>query len=67
MMTSVKLLGDDDATCGPLATTAGLGLAGFFFPLLKPMLRMGGQPAIRQQCLNPSLEQHPTMLCPLAC
>ncbi len=30
-------------------TTAGLGTAGFFFPLLKLVLGMGGSPSIRQQ------------------
>jgi hypothetical protein len=29
--------------------TAGLGLAGLFFPLFQAMLGVGGQPAIRQQ------------------
>ena len=37
------------AARGPLAATTGLGFAGFFFPLLKPVLGMGGNPAIRQQ------------------
>ena len=46
---SANLLGDGDPTCGPFTAAAGLGLAGFFFPLLKPVLGMGGQPAIRQQ------------------
>jgi hypothetical protein len=33
----------------PPPAATGLGLAGFFFPLLKPVLRMGDQPPIRQQ------------------
>jgi len=41
--------GNGSAACSPLATTAGLSLAGFFFPLLQPMFRVGDQPAIRQQ------------------
>ncbi len=32
----------------------GLGFAGFYFPLLKPVLGMVGQPTIRQQCLHGS-------------
>jgi len=27
----------------------GLSLTGLFFPLLQPMLRVGGDPAVRQQ------------------
>jgi hypothetical protein len=42
-------LGGGKATCGPFLLTAGLGFTGFFFPLFQPMLRMSGQPAIRQQ------------------
>jgi hypothetical protein len=42
-------LGDGDPTCRPLPAALGLGFAGFFFPLLQPMLGMVGQPAIRQQ------------------
>ena len=49
-----RLLGDGKPTCGPFPTTAGLGLAGFFFPLLQPMLGMVGQPTIRQQGLQGS-------------
>ena len=49
-----RLLGDSNPTCGPFAATPGLGFTGFFFPLLKPMLGMGGHPAIRQQGLQGS-------------
>jgi hypothetical protein len=42
-------LGDGDPTCGPFPAATGLGFAGFFFPLLQPMLGMLGQPTIRQQ------------------
>jgi hypothetical protein len=41
--------GGGDPTCGPFPTATGLGFTGFFFPLFKPMLGMGGNPAIRQQ------------------
>jgi hypothetical protein len=34
---------------GPFPTATVLGFAGFFFPLLQPMLGVLGQPAIRQQ------------------
>jgi hypothetical protein len=44
-----RLLGNGETTSGPLPAASGLSLAGFFFPLFQPMLRMGGQPAIRQQ------------------
>ncbi len=44
-----RLLGDGDPTCGPFPLAAGLGLTGFFFSLLQPMLGMVGQPAIWQQ------------------
>jgi hypothetical protein len=43
-----RLLGDGKPPCGSFSTATGLGLTGFLFPLLQPMLRMGGQPAIRQ-------------------
>jgi len=36
-------------SCGTSLTAVKLGFAGFFFQLIKPVLRMGGQPAIRQQ------------------
>jgi hypothetical protein len=42
-------LGGGDAAGGPFPLAAGLSLAGFFFPLLKPVLGMGGHPAVRQQ------------------
>jgi hypothetical protein len=41
-------LGGGKAASGPFPTTAGLGFAGFFFPLLKPVLGIGGNPAIWQ-------------------
>jgi len=41
------LSGGGKTTSGPFPTTTGLGFAGFFFPLLQPMLGMVGQPAIR--------------------
>jgi hypothetical protein len=43
-----RLLGDSNPTCSPIPAATGLGFAGFLFPLLKPMLRVGGHPAIRQ-------------------
>jgi hypothetical protein len=36
----------------PPPAATGLSLAGFFFSLLKPVLGMGGQPAVRQQGLQ---------------
>ncbi len=36
------------ASC-PFPAATGLGLAGFFFPLLKPVLGMGSHPPVRQQ------------------
>jgi hypothetical protein len=42
-------LGGGKAARGPFPLTAGLGLAGFFLPLLQPMLGMVSPPAIRQQ------------------
>ena len=39
----------DDTTGGPLSPSSGLGLTGFFFPLLQPMLGMFGDATIRQQ------------------
>jgi hypothetical protein len=42
------LCGGNAAGCSLPAAT-GLGFTGFFFPLFQPMLRMGGNPAIRQQ------------------
>jgi hypothetical protein len=39
---------------GPRSAATGLGFARFFFPLLKPVLGMRGQPAIRQQSLQGS-------------
>jgi hypothetical protein len=47
-------MSQSDPTCGPLPTTAGQGLAGLFFPLLKPVHGVGGQPAIRQQSFQGS-------------
>jgi hypothetical protein len=44
-----RLSGDDDPTRGPFPTTTGLSFAGFFFPLLKPVLGVDGHPAVRQQ------------------
>lgn len=45
-----RLLGDANPTCGSFAAAAtGLGFAGFFLPLLKPVFGVGGNPAIRQQ------------------
>ncbi len=38
----------------PPPAATGHGLAAFFFPLLQPMLRMNGQPAIRQQSFQRS-------------
>ena len=35
-------MGGGDATGGPFPSASGLRLAGFFFPLLKPVLGMGG-------------------------
>ena len=35
------------ATGGPLEAMTELRSTGFFFPLLEPMFRMGGNPAIR--------------------
>jgi len=42
-------LGDGEPTFCPFPTTTDLGLAGFLFLLLKPVLGVGGRPAIRQQ------------------
>jgi hypothetical protein len=42
-------LGGDDTAGGPCLSASGLSLTGFLFPLLQPMFRMVGQPAIRQQ------------------
>ena len=33
----------------PFSSAAGLSFTGFFFPLLRPMLRVGGNPVVRQQ------------------
>ena len=49
-----RLLRDGDSTFGTLPAATGLGLAGFFFSLLQPMLGMVGQPTIRQQGLQGS-------------
>ncbi len=38
---SPSLLGGCEPTSGPLSAATGLGLAGFFLPLFKPMLGMG--------------------------
>jgi hypothetical protein len=43
-----RLLSGRDPTRGPFAAAPGLGLAGFFFPLLQPVLGTGGYPAIRE-------------------
>jgi hypothetical protein len=39
-------LGDGDPTCGPLPEATGRGFAGFFVPLLKRVLGMGGNPGL---------------------
>ncbi len=44
----IRLLGDSDPASGPFPTAAGLGFAGFFFPLLQPVLGMLSEPTIRQ-------------------
>jgi len=49
-----RLLGGGKAAGGPFPTATGLSLTEFFFPLLQPMLRMVGQPTIRQQNLQGS-------------
>jgi hypothetical protein len=36
-------LGDGEPTSSPLPSASGLSLAGFFFPLLQPILGMGGK------------------------
>jgi hypothetical protein len=38
-----------DTAGGPFAAATGLGFAGFFFPPLNQMLRMGGHSAVREQ------------------
>jgi hypothetical protein len=40
--------GNGRAAGGSFVAATRLGFAGFCFPLLKPVLRMGGNPAIRQ-------------------
>ena len=45
-------LGNGGTAGGPFPATSRLGFTGFFFPLLKPVLEMGGQPTIRQQGLQ---------------
>ena len=47
-----RLLDGGKAAGRPFAATVDLSLAGFFFPLFKPVLGMGGHPAIRQQGLQ---------------
>ena len=42
-----RLLGGGKAVRGPFSAATNLGFAGFFFPLVKLMLRIGGHPAIR--------------------
>ena len=42
-------MGGGDAAAGPFTAATGLSFAGFLFPLLKPMLRMGGDPTTGQQ------------------
>ncbi|MGA2256723.1 MAG: hypothetical protein ABSG53_18905 [Thermoguttaceae bacterium] len=49
-----RLQGSGNAAGGPFPTATCLGFAGFLFPLLKPMLWVGGNPAIRQQSLQGS-------------
>jgi len=44
-----RLLGNSNPTCGPFPSASGLSLAGFLFPLLKSVLGVGSNPAIRQQ------------------
>ncbi len=46
---SRRYLRGGGATGNAFSAATGLGFAGFFFPLLQPMLGMGGHPAIRQQ------------------
>ncbi len=43
-----RLLCEGDPAGGPFPAATGLSFAGFFFPLLQPMLGMFGQPTIRQ-------------------
>jgi hypothetical protein len=49
-----RLFGSGKATCRPFPTATGLGLAGFFFPLLKAMFGVSSNPAIRQQSFQAS-------------
>jgi len=57
-------MNESDSRRSPLAAAACLSLPGFFFPLLKPMLRMSDQPAIGQQGFQGSGvargNEHPT-------
>ena len=48
-MAEISHFGRQPADVRPVSAAAGLGFAGFFFPLLQPMFGMVGQPAIRQQ------------------
>jgi hypothetical protein len=50
-------MGKGDPPGGPFPPTTGLGFAGFFFPLLQPVLRMGGQTKVpgKQRCQEPLL------------
>jgi hypothetical protein len=45
----LELQRDKSATCSPFPAATDLGLTGLLFPLLKPMFRMSGNPAIRQK------------------
>ena len=54
MAPGVPVRPNSDPTSGPFPAATGLGFAGFFFPLLKPVLGMGGHPAIRQQSFQGS-------------
>lgn len=49
-----SLLGDGGTAGGTFPSPSGLSLTGFFFPLLQSVLRMRGQPTIRQESLQGS-------------
>ena len=44
-----RLLCDGDPAGGPFPAATGLSFTRFFFPLFKPVLGVGSDPAIRQQ------------------